>query len=213
MISAEPPNSYVHGFFRNPGEGLGNLKKLRCCHYSVFKPVTPPSALRSHSNYRGMADWRTCFDSPGWCTAGGEDQEPEFQSYAITGFYRGGCNDINCLDSVSRAILTPCFDTVYNYADIESIFNEESWAYCRQGYFLYAIRRSSGHELRSIEELRCVGRKGSRLKESNCEEVNLSWGERSWAYCPPGKFVHGFFRNPGECLGNVKKLSCCNYSL
>jgi len=104
-------------------------------------------------------------------------------------------------------------DTAAGQQDWFDSFDSAIWSKVKDGGLIYALYRSSGENLGSLEMAKYynVQDAGGALE---CTETDWSttFQSEGWATCSPGSFLAGFYRaspSPMDDIGQITKAYCC----
>ncbi|KAK6963442.1 Biomphalysin 7 [Biomphalaria glabrata] len=92
---------------------------------------------------------------------------------------------------------------------------DNSWAFCRVGYFLQGLYRSTWSPykgyLNHLEAARCTKPANHPLDYGSCIDVDTSacMSQKGFCYCPGGHWLTGIYRADGDDLYFLKKIRCC----
>jgi hypothetical protein len=141
---------WVHAFDQKgwvavPGVMTG-LKRSGCHGLSCIEEAVSAN-LGQDSCY--VANWWSSFDREGWSTCA--------DGYYLSGLHRNGCNDLWCLEEAycCKQALSSGYAGGCTNANWKDSFDKEGYSTCPDHYAMAGFYRSSGNDLRNIEEAKC----------------------------------------------------------
>lgn len=155
------PNGYfLQGLYRTNGHSLHNIEEGRCC-----KPNNlPNSYLRCYDHNVGSS-----FDNKGWSNCDG--------GYYLTGIYRGGCDQLHCLDKFRCCSM---YDGC-KFANWWGAFDKKGWVQCDSStHYITGLwrnnNRGSNDKIYLLEEAKCCPAPApNQNTPSTCKDANW-WG-------------------------------------
>ncbi|XP_020621190.1 uncharacterized protein LOC110058869 [Orbicella faveolata] len=182
------------------------MKILNLCLLIIL--LMADACWSGHVNCR-MANWWTSFDYKGWSQCDSKEY--------VTGFMR---NHRTRSDPIGLLEEGRCCKALAPYQDTSStceytdwwaaLDGNYDWAYCRNGYFVQDLYRSSGHGVSNIEAAYCC--KPSTLNGyGNCytEDVWSSFDKRGIEGCRDGYYLVGIYKGGCNRLHCIEKFKCC----
>jgi len=141
---------WVHAFDQKgwvavPGVMTG-LKRSGCHGLSCIEEAVSAN-LGQDSCY--AANWWHSFDREGWSTCA--------DGYYLSGLHRNWCNDLWCLEEAycCKQALSSGYAGGCTNANWKDSFDKEGYSQCPDHYAMAGFYRSSGNDLRNIEEAKC----------------------------------------------------------
>ncbi|RMX46862.1 hypothetical protein pdam_00007652, partial [Pocillopora damicornis] len=191
-----PTGYFLQGLYRTSNHNIHNIEEGRCC-----KPNNlPNSYLHCYTH-----DVSKSFDNKGWSKCDSQ--------YYLRGFYRGGCDKLHCIDQFQCCMM---YDGC-KFANWWQSFDRKGWAQCDSKQYITGLWRNvnlgSRDQIYLLEEAKCCSAPAPfQNVQSTCREANW-WSvldkTNTWAVCPLGYFLRGFYRNDGAWLHHIELGKCC----
>ncbi|XP_068721036.1 fibropellin-3-like isoform X1 [Montipora capricornis] len=193
-----PNGRFIQGLYRNSGGWLHHIEEARCC-----KPNNLPSSyLHCYDKDVGLS-----FDKKGWSVCDGD--------YYMAGFYKGNCDKLYCIEKFKCCSMK---EGDCKMADWWKAFDKKGWVTCDSSkhYITGLFRnnnRGSNDKISLLEEAKCCPAPApDQTMGSTCKTVD--WWKvldktKSWAVCPDGYFIQGFYRNSGDWVHHIEEAKCC----
>ncbi|XP_027059482.1 neurogenic locus Notch protein-like [Pocillopora damicornis] len=192
-----PTGYFLQGLYRSKNHNIHNIEEGHCCRPNNL----PSSYLRCYEH-----DISSSFDNKGW-------SECDSDHY-LTGVYRGGCDKLQCIEKI-KCCMMPDSCKMANWW---KAFDKKGWVQCDSTkHYITGLYRNNNwgknDKIFLLEEAKCCPAPPPYQNTgSTCRDANW-WGvldkTNSWAVCPAGYFVRGFYRNNGAWLHHLEMGKCC----
>ncbi|XP_067017058.1 fibropellin-1-like isoform X1 [Acropora muricata] len=193
-----PGGRFIQGLYRNDGGWLHHIEQARCC-----KPNNlPNSYLHCYDKDVGRS-----FDNKGWSSCDG--------GYSMAGFYKGTCDRLYCIEKFKCCSMNEGGCRMANWW---SAFDKKGWVTCGSSKHYITglfrnINRGSKDKILLLEEAKCCPAPSpDQNLDSTCKTADW-WrvldNKNSWAVCPNGYFIQGFYRSSGDWVHNIENAKCC----
>ncbi len=97
---------------------------------------------------------------------------------------------------------------------LHSIYRQNTWSFCPNGYFLNGLYRTNGFNLHNIEKAKCCKPANHPKFYEHCypEYTGATFDNEGWTTCKKaGYYVAGVKRDggPSDWLYNIEYFKCC----
>ncbi|KAL9987750.1 hypothetical protein ACROYT_G002106 [Oculina patagonica] len=163
----------------------GPGKILTLCEVEVYSAPTPTGDKKQCD----QADWRASLDRSGWSLC------PQKNTY-LKGLWRHNrpavCNNANWRST---------------------LYGNNVWALCPDGFFLNGLYKTDGQNLYNIEEGQCcrpLNQQEDGYDDCYEEDVTTSFDNRGWSDCQrTGYYMTGIYKSNCEKIYCIEIFKCC----
>uniref|UniRef100_A0A182YTK7 Aerolysin-like C-terminal domain-containing protein n=1 Tax=Biomphalaria glabrata TaxID=6526 RepID=A0A182YTK7_BIOGL len=177
--------------------------------YQIFVVVSLMPYVRSQCSY---SNWLLSFDKPGQSKC---DQINYYINALFRDYVNRNYDPISLLEGVQCCQPNSPWYSVEQqvvFEDWTTILDRTNeWAFCRVGYFLQGLYRSSSGYISAIEGARCTKPANHPLNYGDCTDLDIAncMAQVGLCSCPGGYFLTGLYRSDGNNLSYLKKIKCC----